>query len=448
MLAFDPSAYSTFRFTSRSLDPDGIVTLRYALDDAHEFVETLRLPVPVDGAADSEELDPLLDLLHWVAGVSYYKTAAPPKVACETGAPPPAAAAFLDALYSQGLGEFAVVNALPHVPRPAFPVGVSKRSSSERTAAPSSVIVPIGGGKDSIIALEIVRRAGLDFTLFSVRDDAAMQRTAAVAQVPRLIAGRQLPLDLLRDLNAAGALNGHVPITAIIACVALLTAALNGYDAVALANERSASQGNVVYDGIEVNHQFSKSARAEALLRAAAAEAAPGIDIFSILRPASELAIARRFAAMPEYHGAFTSCNTIFRLDPALRRASWCADCPKCRFVFLILAPFMDPDALAAIFGSAMLDDDGQFDGFALLTATGGHKPFECVGEEEESLAAISLLARDARWQDRPVVKRLVEEVLSPRGDDPGRVERVLALSDEHNIPDRLIGHVRAFFGA
>lgn len=448
MLGFDPSAHSTFRFTGRSLDAGGAIQLRYALDDSIEFVETLRLPTQPGRQADVAALDPLLDLLHWVAGVSYYKTAAPPEVACETGSPSPAVAAFLDVLYSDGLGEFAVVNTLPHVPRPAFPVGSAPSRPAGPTTDPSSVLVPIGGGKDSIIALEIVRRSGLDFALFSVRDEPAMQRTAEVAQVPRLIADRKLPLDLLRDINAAGALNGHVPITAIIACVALLTAALNGYDAVALANERSASQGNVVYDGIEVNHQFSKSARAEALLRAAAAETAPGIDIFSILRPASELAIARRFAAMPEYHGAFTSCNTIFRLDPALRRASWCADCPKCRFVFLILAPFMDPDALAAIFGSAMLDDDSQFDGFALLTATGGHKPFECVGEEEESLAAISLLARDGRWQDRPVVKRLVEEVLSPRGDDPGRVERVLALSDEHNIPDRLIGHVRALLGA
>jgi len=95
-----------------------------------------------------------------------------------------------------------------------------------------------------------------------------------------------------------------------------------------------------------------------------------------------------------------------------------------------------------------MLDDERQIEGFALLTATGGHKPFECVGEEEESLAAIQLLAHDPRWRDRPVVRRLVDGVLTPRGDDPRRVERVLALSDDHHIPDRLIGQVRAFLGA
>ena len=145
----------------------------------------------------------------------------------------------------------------------------------------------------------------------------------------------------LAALNRAGALNGHVPITAIVSCVALLTAALNGFDAVAMANERSASAGNLHWDGVEVNHQFSKGLRAERLLAAAAAEAAGDTPrLFSILRPASELAIARAFARMERYHGAFTSCNAIFRIDPALRAASWCCDCPKCRFVFLALAPF------------------------------------------------------------------------------------------------------------
>jgi UDP-N-acetyl-alpha-D-muramoyl-L-alanyl-L-glutamate epimerase len=448
---FDPTAQTTFRFTARSLEPDGTLRLHYALDDAHEFVEELRLPMPAHSALDLDSLGPLLDLVHWVAGVSYYKTAAPPRVACETGAPPPAVAAYLEALYSEGLGEFAVVNNLPHVPRPRFPSEPSRGTLARASAngrVLSSVLVPIGGGKDSIVALEIVRRAGLEATLFSVRDDASMARTAAVAGLPRLVVQRTLPLDTLRELHDAGALNGHVPITAIIACVALLTAALHGHDAVVLANERSASAANVTYDGMEINHQFSKSARAEELLRAAVAQSAPQLDVFSVLRPASELAIAQRFAALTDYHRAFTSCNTIFRLDPALRGASWCANCPKCRFVFLILAPFMEPDALRAIIGSPMLDDPAQFDGFALLTATGGHKPFECVGEEEESLAAIALLAGDPRWRDRPVVRRLADELLAGDGGDRGRIERVLRLSGEHHVPERLMGEVRALLGA
>jgi UDP-N-acetyl-alpha-D-muramoyl-L-alanyl-L-glutamate epimerase len=198
---------------------------------------------------------------------------------------------------------------------------------------------------------------------------------------------------------------------------------------------------------VEVNHQFSKGLRAERLLSAAAAEA-DGPHLFSVLRPASELAIACAFARMERYHPAFTSCNAIFRIDPALRAASWCCECPKCRFVFLALAPFSEPAALREIFSRDLLDEEDQFEGFALLTATGGHKPFECVGEEQESLAAIRLLAEDPRWSAHRVVRRLVAEVLPLYPSDWGDPERVLALSDEHDVPAVLLADVRAVLGA
>lgn len=450
-LAFEPSAIRRLRFTGRSMGPTGRVRLHYALDDVETFTETFDIPLAPGVAVDEAAVGPLLDLLHWVAGVSYFKMAAPPEVACETGPPPPAAAALLEALYSEGLGEFAYENRarLPRLPRPVFPRADAPPPAAPERTDPRRVLVPVGGGKDSIVALETVRRSGAEFALFAVNALDPMRRTAQAAGVPLLEVARAMPLDDIRRLNLSGALNGHVPITAIITCVALLTARVNGFDAVALANERSASQGNLVHDGVEVNHQFSKSARAEGLLRAAAAEAVPDVDVFSLLRPASELAIARTFARdLPQYHRAFTSCNRNFRTDPGLRGAeAWCRDCPKCRFVFLVLAPFSDPGTLADVFGGAMLDDDAQSEGFALLTATGGHKPFECVGEEQESLAAVELLADDPRWRDQRVVRHLVAEALDVQGRDPARAEAALRLTDAHHVPPKLAAAVRSFLG-
>ncbi len=448
---FSPAAFETFRFVGRDISDAGRVRLEYALDETVAFVEEFDLPAPA-GPADRDRIDGLLSLLHWVAGVSYFKTAAPGRVRCETGVPPPATAALLEALYSEGLGEFAFVNRLPGLPRPRFPAGPAVAGAAGPGAGagagdPGRVLVPVGGGKDSVVALEIVRRSGCEVGLFSVGDALPIARTAAVAGLPRLVAGRRLDPGL-GALNRAGALNGHVPVTAIVACVAVLTAAWHGYDAVALANERSASHGNLVWDGVEVNHQWSKGFAAEQLMRAALAEVGAGVELFSVLRPASELAIARAFARLPAYHGAFTSCNAIFRLDPAVRVASWCGDCPKCRFVYLVLAPFTDPAALRAVFGRDLLADEGQFPGFALLTATGGTKPFECVGEEEESLAAIRLLAADARWRCAPVVRRLVAEVLPRFPPDAGSPAVALALSDDHAVPAALLPSVRALLGA
>jgi hypothetical protein len=460
---FDPTGLQSFRFLARELGPRGHVTLRYGLDEEISFVEELDLPVAEGGVreVDRERVDALLSLLHWVAGVSYFKTALPPKVSCETGAPPPAAAALLEALYSEGLGELAYTNGLAGLPRPRFPrAPASARGRGDAQALASDphalvgdwqalgrVLVPVGGGKDSAVALEIVRRSGAELALFSIGDAPPIARTVAVAGLPRLLVRRTLDPGL-SALNEAGALNGHVPITAIVSCVALLTAALNGFDTVAMANERSASAGSLSWDGVEVNHQFSKGLRAERLLSAAAAEVSRDVRVFSLLRPASELAIARAFARMERYHGAFTSCNAIFRIDPALRAASWCCDCPKCRFVFLALAPFSDPEHLRAIFGRDLLDEERQFEGFALLTATGGHKPFECVGEEQESLAAIRLLANEERWSGHRVLRRLVDEVLPRYPDDVGDPGTVLALSDEHDVPAALLADVRALLGA
>ncbi len=439
---FDPAAFARFRFLARELDPSGGVTLRYALDDL-EFTERIVLPMPaMPDPPRRASVEGLLSLLHWVAGVSYFKAALPHTISCESGTPGPAAAALLEALYSEGLGELAYVNGLGALPRPRFPYEPEEGRKQARPepggeVAPRRVLVPVGGGKDSVVALEAVRRSGVELALFSIGDAAPIARTAEVAGLP-----------LLFELNAAGAINGHIPITAIVTCIAMLTAALHGFDAVAMANERSASAGNVLWDGIEVNHQFSKGLAAERLLSAAAGELDAPVVQFSVLRPASELAIARAFAGLERYHAAFTSCNAIFRLDPALRSSSWCRDCPKCRFVFLAMAPFSEPDHMREIFGGDLLDDELQFEGFALLAASGGHKPFECVGEEQESIAAMRLLANDPRWRDHRVVERLARNVLPEHPLPEGDPEAVLALGSDHDVPARLLDGVRALLRA
>jgi hypothetical protein len=440
---FDPKAINAFQFTYRSMAPDGLVRLGYALDDI-EFEEQLKLPAPRFRGLPAVE--GLLDLLHWVAGVSYFKAAIPRHLVCETGAPPPASERLLAALYSEGLGEFAVVNKHGQLPYPQFPRGVDWETVNDRHE-PRSLLVPVGGGKDSVVAIEIARRSGLETSLFSIGDAPPISASANVAALPRHLVTRQIDPRLF-ELNSSGALNGHVPITAIVSCVALLTAATQGIDAVLMANERSASAGNFVWNGVEVNHQFSKSRRAERLLADAVAEIEAAPQIFSILRPASELAIARAFAKLEQYHPAFTSCNRVFQLAPEKRLGSWCGDCDKCRFVYLILAPFLSPAQLTAIFGRDMLDDPEQYDGFALLTATGGEKPFECVGEVEECLAAIELIARDPEWRERVNVRRLADEVLTAHPLTEGQVAAIFALSDDHDIPDALIEPVREVLGA
>jgi len=79
------------------------------------------------------------------------------------------------------------------------------------------------------------------------------------------------------------------------------------------------------------------------------------------------MAIARAFARLTGYHATFCSCNTVFR-QSAAADDGWCGNCPKCRFVGLMLAPFVEPAALTAIFGRDMFTDPGQCPVSALIS--------------------------------------------------------------------------------
>ena len=93
------------------------------------------------------------------------------------------------------------------------------------------------------------------------------------------------------------------------------------------------------------------------------------------------------------------------------------------------------PPTSRPIFGADLLDDPAQTPGFLALCGFEEHKPFECVGEREESVAAFRLLAGDPRWADHAVVRAARERLLPAVPDDFGDPAAVLALSGDHEIP-------------
>ncbi|MFI2663832.1 hypothetical protein [Micromonospora carbonacea] len=404
-----------FTFPSYSIDlATGEALFDYALTGPggeQRFTEAITLPLPAQPPSDATvaTLGRVLELLHVVAGVSYYKTAAPRRLVL----PAPlggAAAALVTAVYTKGLAEYAYRNQLPHVLEltPEIPAGSvpPARAYDNSDLRPLSAV---GGGKDSIVSLEALRRAGLDPVPFSVNPNHVIVAVNEASGLAALAARRRID-PVLFDLNAAGARNGHIPVTAINSLIAVATAVLGGLGPVVMSNERSASDPNLVWNGHEINHQWSKGVEAEGLLRAALAEHAGLTEpYFSLLRPLSELHIARLFAEIDRYDDVVTSCNAAFKLRDASER--WCRDCPKCRFVFLAMAPFMPRERVVRIFGGDLLADGSQLPGYRELLGVDGHKPFECVGEVEESVVALSILAEQEHWRDAPVVRALVDAV-------------------------------------
>jgi UDP-N-acetyl-alpha-D-muramoyl-L-alanyl-L-glutamate epimerase len=427
---FDPGSVGAFRVTRRSFDEASrTVSLHYSFDDGPDFVETITFEtVPARTApAGSPGLERALLHLHIAAGTSYYKVAAPRVVVIEGGVTAPALE-FHHHLYDDGLREFAVSNQLA-VPRPVtlrptrLEPPLDHPPATERPGG-GRLLVPIGGGKDSMVVIDAVKH--LDPLLFAVNPHPLVLELADQAGLELMVVRRTLAPNLA-ELNRAGALNGHVPITAIVSLIAVAGSFLYGYDTIAMAVERSASEETVVLDGTPVNHQYSKSLAFEQLLRSLiASEIDSRVRYGSALRPYSELAIARSFARLTEYHSTFCSCNTVFR-QTAGAEDRWCGNCPKCRFVGLMLAPFLSPGEVARIIGRDMFDDPDQVPGFAALMSP-DDKPFECVGERRESAAAVRLLSDQPGWKDTPVVVALstraramvsdadVVELLTPSG--------------------------------
>lgn len=432
-----PDPASSFSVLPPRLDPaTGHVELDYAFDDSWRFTEVVELgaPVPAQGPV-ADAVDACLRLLAVVSGVSYYKVAAPPRiVVAELGGP--AELAVAEAVYGPGLAELRYANGLDLDAHPAISIDRQVAAAPVRLLADGPFLVPVGGGKDSVVTIELLRdRFALQ--LFAVNHHTAIDACIATAELPAHWVTRRLD-PLLFERNEQGALNGHVPVTAIVSVLAVTTAVLSGGRAVVMSNERSASDPNLVVDGATVNHQYSKSLEFERTMASAVAGSiSPDLGYFSLLRPLSELAITRIFARLERYHPVFTSCNRAYSVLAPLRTASWCCDCDKCRFVYLALAPFLERASMVAIFGRDLLDDPDQLPGFRALVGLDGYKPFECVGELDESRLAVQLLAHSDEWAKASVVRALTDE-LRAAGAHPD-VGDVFSVGGEHLVPAELM---------
>jgi hypothetical protein len=437
-----PRAAKTFRFV-RCDYADGVASLVYAFDDGAELIERIAFPdAPALAPERARAFDAALDLLHLVAGVSYYKAGVPDDIRVESTTLDEATATFLDALYLHGLGEFAYHNKLDLRGRIRFPFLRTSSGAAPAIGLPHRALVPIGGGKDSLVSVEILKRAGEEATAVWVGNSPLIEACAARTGLLMLNIRRELS-PLLFEYNKAGAYNGHIPVTAINSAILVVAAILYGFDAIAFSNERSASSATLEYDGQPVNHQWSKGWDFERTFgELVHARVAADLDYYSLLRPLSELAVAERFARTSRYDDAFSSCNRNFRILGPKPADRWCGQCPKCHFVFLALAPFMPKPRLLAIFGRNLLDDATLAPGFDALIEYRDHKPFECVGEGAESRAAFAALAQRAEWSEDALVARFADEIAPQLEARDLALDALLAPSGEHRIPERLVPFV------
>ena len=448
---FDRDAVRAFRFVRCGFDTaTGVAELAYAFDDGPELVETITVPgapFVLDGTR-AVAVERALRLLHLVAGVSYYKAAVPGEIRVDGHAIDADTAALLEQVYLNGLGEFAYRNGLDLHGRIRFPVAASAPAPAPALGLEPRALVAIGGGKDSLVSIEALRTAGVEQTVAWIGGSQLIRTCAGRTGLPLLNVGRALAPQLF-EINRQGAYNGHIPVTAVNSAILVLAALLTGTGQVVFSNERSASYGSLIPGTGEVNHQWSKGwaferAFGEHVERTVAAD----LRYYSLLRPLSELAVARQFAKKDHYDAYFSSCNRNFHILGEKPAQRWCGLCPKCHFVFLALAPFMPKTRLVRIFGRNLLDDDSQAPGFDALLEFQDHKPFECVGEGRESRAAMAALATRAEWREDALVARFAREIRPQLDPAELALEPLLAIEGEHRVPAAIWERVRANLAA
>ncbi len=412
----------TFYFEKYTYDPEnGVARFHYSYDRELYFEEVLEFE------KTETEIEPVLFHLHLALGISYYKAYLAPEIKVKSGQLSRAQAEFWDTVYTKGLGEFFYQNKIDFNGLVRFPYGDKEPETATEIGAKDRALVPLGGGKDSLVTAGILQEKGIDFDVFTLGSYPMIEEQIRAMQKPHHLIKRTIDPQLLEE-NKKDALNGHVPISMIYAFTALLTAVAQGHKYIVLSNEHSSNYGNVEYLGEQVNHQWSKSLEFEKMFNKYVRKfVAADVYFFSLLRPMYEIKIAEKFATMESCLNVFTSCNTNFKIaGPG--QDKWCLKCAKCAFVFAILAPFVAKEKLVAAFGGNLFADENLWPIYEELLGVGEVKPFDCVGTPDEVKKAMEM-AREAYTGD-VVMDKFVALNLPPVEVD------VFSISNENIIPD------------
>ena len=370
----------------------------FSLDDKYFFTPSFDIPKRKFydfNNLNNSQLDVILFNIGMIELISYWKLACPKRVYIQPFKLDDNQIRWWKKLYFNGLGEFFYLNGIKENVNDFMEIINESEKSCDiiNIQLQESALVPVGGGKDSVVTLELLKNKMPIIPLIINPRGATTEcvTTAGFSEEQVAVIKRTLDPTMLK-MNNEGFLNGHTPFSAMLAFYTLLIGFLTNSKYIALSNESSANEPTV--PDTEVNHQYSKSIAFENDFRNYVNEyISSDIQYFSFLRPINELQIASLFAKNKDYYKVFKSCNVGSKTD------SWCGKCPKCLFTYIIMSPFISEEELKDIFGKNLLNDNDLLPILKQLKGETEVKPFECVGTIEEVNACIefSQKAKDER---------------------------------------------------
>ena len=383
---------------------------------------------------------------------SYWKATCSPEIEIRAGFLNKEQIKWWKDLIMKGMGQFFYENRIDFT-RPNF----LKIYSTNRDVIPTEVyqdgfpvkkgnkiLVPVGGGKDSAVTLELLKKTRKNISCFSLNPTIAASQIMKIASREKpIIVKRRIDPKLL-ELNRRGFLNGHTPFSAHLAFLSVLCAVIFNTKYIAFSNERSSNEGNLKYLGKIINHQWSKSFDFEKKFRNYSKRyLAKNIEYFSFLRPLYEIQIAKLFAKYPKYSPAFLSCNEAYKTASGTKKPTkkWCGKCSKCLFVFVVLYPFVDEKKLIKIFKKNLFEDKNLIPVMKELIGEQKFKPFECVGTQKESLIAFYLSREKIKKGKKiPFLLNYFKKEIMPEYPNLKRESKKMInlWNNQHNLPKEL----------
>lgn len=392
--------HSEFIYEGYEINSDSFI-FRFRIDKYSFSPKWSFSPDLISHAPNKELLDYAVFSLGMSELVSYWKCACPPVVKINCGALNSEQIKWWKKLYFNGLGEFFYRNQI-ETDIDSFMTIIpcsDNVAEFENHNVGEGFLIPVGGGKDSVVTIELLKEYKDKNACYILNPRGATLNCAHTADYnDNQIIGVKRTIDKqLLELNAMGYLNGHTPISSVIAFSSWIFAYCNGKKYIALSNESSANESNI--NGTSINHQYSKSTEFESDFRYyTKTYFSPFPEYFSMLRPWSEWQIAKKFVTYPKYFPVFQSCNVGSKTD------TWCANCAKCLYVYIMLAAFLNDDELIKIFGKNMLEKEKYRDLFNGLVYQDYNKPFECVGTKKEINLALFKAAERRKKQPLPLL--------------------------------------------
>lgn len=409
---------------------------------------------------EKEVLNNLVFNLGLIEMISYWKTTCSPQIKIEAGLLGRNKINWWKELIINGMGQFFYENKINW--RKSKFISISSQNKNTKPlkifkkGLKDEFLIPIGGGKDSAVSLEIIKKVGLSFTCFCLNPTANINEIMKAAKCKNpVIVKRKIDPKLLK-LNRQGFLNGHTPFSAYLAFLSVLVSVLFNKKQIAFSNERSSNEGNLKYLGKEINHQYSKSFDFEKNFRKYGQEyLVKNSEYFSLLRPLYTIQVAKIFSRYSKYFSSFLSCNEAFKTKSGIKKTTgkWCGECAKCLFVFAVLYPFIQKEKLIKIFGGNLFQNKKLLPLMRSLVGIKKYKPFECVGTREESLVAFYLSWKKAnRVGERPFLLEYFENKILPRKIQKGFIrgksqypslekksKKILtSWNKKHNLPKKL----------